>query len=366
MKLKLLAISAAALASAGVHAQSSVTLYGVADVGIEYVNNMSVRGKGTGDRGGVARMQSGNMSGSRWGLRGVEDLGQGLKGVFVLESGFTIDDGKTVDNRLFGRQAFVGLQGGFGSLTLGRQQTPLYDFTLNYDPMAMAGRYSLLSQDPSLAGRADNAIKYRGTFGGLTASALYSFGYDGNGEVPGDARKGREYAVGLDYASGPFSVGAVYDQRQVDTTKSGSGDVKLQRAGLAGTYAFGPAKAYVGYRWAKLSGDRVNAMDSRSNLWWAGLGYQVTPALSLTGSVSYQDFNRTKADPWLFVGSADYALSKRTDAYFNVAYALNRTDGGQRIASNLGVGGFDTALPFTSSASKRNQIGAVVGVRHKF
>jgi len=365
MKLKLLAISAAALASAGVHAQSSVTLYGVADVGIEYVNNSSGTGKGTGDRGGVARMQSGNMSGSRWGLRGVEDLGQGLKGVFVLENGFTIDDGKD-DGRLFGRQAFVGLQGGFGSLTLGRQETPVYDFALKYDPMALAGRYSLLSQDAGFSSRADNAIKYRGTFGGLTASALYSFGYDGNGEIPGDSRKGREYAFGLNYESGPFGVGAVYDQRQVDTAKSGVGDIKLQRAALAGSYAFGPAKAYVGYRWARLSGDVAGfGIGARSNLWWAGLGYQLTPALSLTGTVSYQDFNRTKADPWLFVASADYALSKRTDACFNVAYALNRADGGQRIASNLGVGGFGETS-FTSNASKRNQFGAVVGIRHKF
>ena len=207
---------------------------------------------------------------------------QGLKAVFTLESGFHLDTGSTSGgSRLFDRQAPVGLQGEFGSLTLGRQQTPVYDFGITYDPMALSARYSMLSQDRGMAGRANNAIKYTGSFGGLTASALYSFGYGDEGERPGDSRLGREYAFGLGYADGPFSVGAIYDQRLPSTDKSLGRDVKVQRAAIAGSYAIGPVKAFAGYRWAML---QAGTPHSRANLWWAGLGLQATPALSLKGA----------------------------------------------------------------------------------
>ncbi|CAG2141856.1 Outer membrane porin protein 32 [Cupriavidus yeoncheonensis] len=348
MKQKMLAVTAAVLASTGAYAQSSVTLYGVADVGVEYLS------KADGTHSRVA-MTSGNMSGSRWGIRGVEDLGGGLKGVFTLESGFTIDDGKTADttgNRFFNRQAYVGLQSSYGTVTLGRHQTPLYDYSLMYDPMAIASRYSIAVQDPTMGSqRADNSIKYLGTFGGLTASALYSFGYNANGEIPGNYKAGKEYSAGLNYATGPLSVGAVYDLMQPNDV------VKDQRFSVAGTYAFGPAKAFAGYRWEHVTTGVASAV---ANLYWLGLGYQVTPALSLTGAAYYQDLRSTKADPWSFVVSADYAFSKRTDAYFNMGYVLNRSDNNVGIYSNALLGGSN------ATGDKINQFGALVGIRHKF
>nr|WP_308302964.1 porin [Cupriavidus pauculus] len=219
MKIKLAAAAAIAMFATGAQAQSSVTLYGVADVGVEYLNRTA------GDHSNV-RMQPGNglTTGSWWGMRGTEDLGGGLKGVLVLESGFNLDTGASTDSRLFNRQAFIGLQGRYGALTLGRQQTPIYDFTLAFDPMAASSQYSILNLDPFMASRADNAIQYKGTFGGLTAAALYSFGYDtsdvlgiGGGEIPGNYKKGRQYAASLRYTTGPFDMGVVYDLRQPDT-----------------------------------------------------------------------------------------------------------------------------------------------------
>ncbi|WP_439892480.1 porin [Ralstonia sp. 25C] len=352
MKIKLFAAAAAALVSAGAFAQSSVSLYGVADAGVEWVN----KAPGSGDS--RVALQSGNMSGSRWGLRGVEDLGGGLKGIFNLESGFNIDDGRSAQgNRLFGRAAYVGLQGQWGQLTLGRQTNLLFDFALQYDPMAIASRYSIASQDAALAGRADNAVKYVGTFGGLTASALYSTRSDGQ-EVAGNNKLGREWSAGLNYASGPFAVGAVYDQ--VNGNSDALANAKTQRATVAGTYAFGPAKLYAGYRWRNAS--HLLAADqssSRSNLYWLGAGYQVTPALSLTGTAYYQNFKTAgTGNPWLFVVGSDYALSKRTDAYLNLAYAKNSN------GTNLGVAGFGDVD--SAPGNNNNQMGAVVGLRHKF
>ncbi|WP_427311591.1 porin [Cupriavidus sp. H39] len=362
MKMKLFAAAVAALAAGGAYAQSSVTLYGVADVGLEYNSNSGVNGDN------LFRMSSGNQSGSRWGLRGVEDLGGGLKGVFVLESGFDLDNGTSAQGgRLFGRQAYVGLQSQFGSLLLGRQQTSFYDFGLLYDPMAISSRYGILAQDAAFASRADNTVKYIGTFGGLTASAFYSFNNNGQ-EAAGAFRRGQEYGALLSYAAGPLSIGAAYDETHGTTVGTPAVDAsgqRIRRATVGANYAFGPAKVYAGYRWAKaadgavLPGVSPLVANSTSNLYWLGLGYQLTPAFSLSGAAYYQDFRKTDADPWQFVITADYALSKRTDVYTSLSYALN--DNG----STLGVNGFNSQVAGSVQPGK-DQFGAVIGLRHKF
>lgn len=119
-------VASAASWCAAAHAQSSVTLYGIADVGIEHINNTNTGGAQT-------REASGNLSGSRWGLKGVEDLGGGMKAIFQLENGFNINDGTTAQStkglgsnaattsRIFGRQAWVGLAYRGQQLTFGRQ-----------------------------------------------------------------------------------------------------------------------------------------------------------------------------------------------------------------------------------------------------
>lgn len=351
MKIKLAAAAATMMVAMGAQAQSSVTLYGVADVGVEYLNRTA------GDHSNV-RMQSGNgiTTGSWWGLRGTEDMGGGLKGVFVMESGFNLDTGTKTDSRLFNRQAYVGLQGKFGAVMLGRQQTPVYDFTLAFDPMAATSQYSIVNLDPFMASRADNAIQYRGTFGGLSAAALYSFGYDnsnafgiGGGEVPGNYKKGREYAASLRYTTGPFDVGVVYDLRQPTT------DTKDQRASLATSYAFGPTKVFAGYRWENFTG--AGAHVGHSNIYWIGMGYHATPALTLKGAVYYNDRANTSADPMVFVATADYAFSKRTSAYLDLGYAWNRTkDGVSSYAS----------LSSDNIRAGDSQFGAMMGVRHRF
>ncbi|RYP57981.1 hypothetical protein DL771_011381 [Monosporascus sp. 5C6A] len=160
VKKTLLAVTiAAGTVPAAAFAQSSnVTLYGIVDAGVSYQSHVN---GGANGNGSVTALTSGGLSGSRWGIRGAEDLGNNLKGIFVLESGFDIDTGKSAQgSRLFGRQAYVGLQGDFGAVTLGRQQNALYDLFAAYDPMAVGPNYSLNSVDNQFNGRADNAVKY--------------------------------------------------------------------------------------------------------------------------------------------------------------------------------------------------------------
>lgn len=356
---KVLAAAAASMLANAAFAQSNVTLYGVADAGIEFINNAGRNGNG------LARVTSGNQSGSRWGLRGVEDLGGGLKAIYRLESGFDIDTGNSGQSgRLFGRDANVGLQGRYGGLFLGRQQTSIREFGSAYDPTVIADRYGVLSIAPEFGSRADNSVKYVGEFGAFSAQAFYAFQSNGN-EVAGSNVFGREFGTFINYASGPVSVGVAYDDLHVGTAANQA--PVLRRLAVAGTYTVGNLKAFAGYRLATAyDGARLpgaQSADAGSNFYWMGAVYRMTPAISLTGAAYYQDFRHTGSDPWQFLLTGDYAFSRRTDVYASVSYALNRQN------AQLGVNGFNGGSGTTAVYNVqpgKDQVGVVMGVRHRF
>ena len=150
-----------ALAAPGAHAQSSVTLYGIIDTGVEYVSHANAAGDHVVRMPGV----TGELP-SRWGLRGTEDLGGGYQAVFTLESGFNVRGGDLGQGgRLFGRQAFVGLKSGFGTLAFGRQYTMTY-LALQGADIIGPDIYGLGSFDAYVPnGRADNAVRQACTRG---------------------------------------------------------------------------------------------------------------------------------------------------------------------------------------------------------
>ncbi|WP_439687055.1 Porin [Cupriavidus oxalaticus] len=352
MKGKLAVAGITTALSMSAHAQSSVTVYGVADAGIEYLNHIPNPSKQSSD---VVRMTSGNIAGSRWGLRGVDDLGGGLKGVFVLEGGMSLDSGGAAQGgRLFGRRAYVGLSSPYGQLTMGRQYNLTFDLIIGLDPMTLAPKYSAYSHDTWLAGRTDNAVKYTGKFGGLTAEALYSFGVDStiaNGsEVPGNSRVGREMSAGATYDMGSFRIGGVYDQLNGTSVANAGKTERRYVASMAGD--IGPITAYLGYR--RLVSQLLTTM-TRTDLFWAGANWSVGQAVRLTGAV-YKTNDRTSSkDPMSVVLSADYRFSKRTDAYVNASYTLNK--GGSALSAN----GYDGSV-----IAGANQLGVVLGLRHAF
>jgi predicted porin len=356
------------LFSGAAQAQGSVTLYGIADIGVEHIDNASTGG-------GLTRMVSGNLSGSRWGLKGVEDLGGGMKAIFQLENGFSVNDGTmaqstkglgtnaTTTSRLFGRQAWVGLAFGNQQLTLGRQNSLLFDQAVAFDPMAVSSRYSTLSLDYAMAGRVDNSVRYTGKFGGLTAEAMYSTRYDtGYGsEVPGAELTGRFFSGALTYATGPIAASVSYEQRNGNTVATNTATER--RATAAASYVLGSLKGFVGYRYLRadnafLPADPIlvanGSQASSASMYWAGAQYRVMPALALTAVGYYQDVHSSSADPWLAVLCADYFLSKRTDLYATAAYARNNGN------ASLGVNGYGTVAP------GHNQTGFTVGMRQKF
>ena len=210
MKKTLVAIAALTLVGA-VSAQSSVTLYGRIDASIGSVKT-TAGGVTIADPG--VQIRSGGHTGSRWGLKGSEDLGGGLKANFTLEQGFNIDSGTFADaTRQFSRQAFVGLSGGFGSLNIGRQYDIVDNMYGNYDAFGSSG----YTPNQALSGlgnvgdtivRQDNSVIYTTpSMGGLSAAAMWA---PGENKVPGVTSAGKHVGLMVNYANGPLGLGAAW------------------------------------------------------------------------------------------------------------------------------------------------------------
>jgi predicted porin len=352
-------IAAMALVTSGAaSAQTNVQIYGVMDAGIEHVSNASPGG------GGVTKVYSGGSNNSRLGFRGTEELGNGLKAVFNLESGLLIDTGN-FDGALFRRQANVGLEGKFGRVVIGRSFTTVYDFVNPFDPMGYAPRYSWIpTGNGTLANKYgmttgfDNIVKYQGTFDKLKVGASY-----GAGEVAGSSSDGRKLAAAAAYEFGPLRVVATGERvNGIRNALGARSDNKVYHAGVA----YEVSKALdlkAGHRHLKI--DQAAGPDTRADTWWAGANYDITPTLDLTGVLYYVNVKTgviprdSAADPKMLVLRLKYTLSKRTNLYATAAHA--KANGGVPVGVSRdnnedgGVTGFSD-----------HQTGVLVGIQHRF
>lgn len=330
-------------------AQSNVTLYGIVD---SYLERSDHNPSGVaGQSGGVSsvKLSSAGLQASRWGVRGVEDLGSGLKALFVLEAGFNVDTGMQTDpGKFFNRQTFIGLDGRFGRATIGRQYTSLFDTLIHYMPLSYSGTY-----EPFIYGigtlRLDNAAKYRVLLGSVEVQAHYGFG-----EQPGSTQGNAGWGASLNYITGPLAVGAAYDQ--VNGSEIAGSYPRTRKVAVGGRYAVGETKFYAGYRSSKSAGV-VAATPPDDDMWWIGAGYQLTPS-TLVSVAYYQDQLKTPANavdtgnPKQFVVQGIYALSKRTQLYAAVAQARNA--------------GLNFSSIRTLAAGANRQTGVALGIHHKF
>ncbi len=387
MKFQRIALAALLTCTGSAFAQSSVTLYGVADINVEFANHVgsvptAANGFNPGPSNDVYRMNSGGMAGSRWGLRGTEDLGGGLKGVFVLESGISLDNGTLQQSgRLFGRQAFIGLnKAGIGQISLGRQYTSMFEALANFSPTAYATQYEPVVLQSGANFREDNTIKYTGQFGPVTALAHWSFGtglalpasvgiptpIGGNGEVPGSFRRDTAYGAAVAWSGGPLGLTAGYDQWN-PTIGASSGTMK--KAVIGASYAINNAiKIMGGYRWGQ-NKNASGTLIQRDDFYWIGANYQVTPAVGLTLEYNYDNmkslFGTNVPNPWQVAFVANYAFSKRTDVYLSTAYAKNAglmlESLGTVYANSLSLGN-----SYALANGQSNMLGVALGIRHKF
>lgn len=339
-------------------AQSNVTLYGIVDTGVQYYNHAAPSGSLVGMPSLTGELPS------RFGLKGTEDLGSGNKAFFILENGFATDTGGFNNGgRLFGRAANVGLSGPYGTLTLGRQMN-MSMLVLNNADVIGPSIHSMASFDNYLPNaRSDNAIGYLGQFAGVTVGATYSFGRDGagpagpsatncGGEVPGNALACRQYTALLAYDGANYGVAASYDVMRGGTGASAplaSSAYTDSRTIVDGYVKFGASK--VGFGWIRRNTAAVE--HSQSDLYFVGGTYALRPMLSVDAQVSRYVL-RDHGGATLLVGRVNYAFSKRTTVYTSVGYMLNGAQMNLPVAAGGTVG---TGL---------NQLGAMVGVQHRF
>lgn len=366
---KLAALSVLAMAAGAACAQSSVTLYGVLDTGVERISNIGASGTS------MTRMpgQSGGYLPSRWGVRGSEDLGNGLKANFVLESGVSIDKGTNNTNqggRLFGRSAWVGLSGGWGNLSLGRQYTMYFYSLLDADPMG-PGIYGLGQLDSGIPGsRADNSLAYRGTWGGFSAGALYSLGRDATncvGEVAGDFKSCKQTSLMAKYDGGMWGVSGVWDEQRGGTgglTGLTTSNLTDTRRGGTAFVKLGPAKVSAGLIKRHNEGVTTTTLTPKTDLVFVQADWAVTPAVTITplwGRLKYKD-STDGSKSTLFSARVGYALSKRTSLYVTAGRMSNK---GSATAAVSG-GTVPADAQATAPAAGGSQTGYMVGVMHKF
>lgn len=339
-------------------AETSVTLYGVIDEGIGYTQ---VRG-GNGKRSQLGLI-NGLESGSLWGLKGVEDLGNGLQADFQLESGFdSRTGGLQQDDRLFGRQATVGLRSdSWGRLDLGRQTNiaskyfanVASPFGYNFGQASVGTAFSSAAQV-----RYDNMVMYQTpNFSGFQAGVGYSFNADGTQQfrLSGDGQPNtRALTAGLRYSNGPLAAALVYDQFKTNETGPVSGDpgTNVRSLNAAISYDFNIVKLYAAYGQTRngwYSGPTI-ADSVESNMWarsglrvnsyTVGASVPITSNGRLMASWTMADPNDDSYTQHVYSLGYTYSLSKRTDLYAMGSYAhhvLFQPEGSMKAAT-AGVG----------------------------
>jgi predicted porin len=378
MKKTTLALMMLPFVASAAHAQSSVTLYGFVDEGLVYVNNQS----------GHSNLETitGQTSGSRWGLRGAEDLGGGLKAVFTLENGFDTSNGKLLQgNREFGRQAFVGLSSDrWGTVTLGRQYDPMTELI---GDIAATSMWAWLGTHPgdfdnlNSTFRVNNAVKYQSPkFYGLQASGMFA-----PGGVAGDFASGRVYTLGLKYVNGPLTAALAYDNINnpsvsvLDSAVSPgqAGYVTPGRSPVFNGYAsanvwqiFGAAASYkigqgsIGFVYTNARFQNIlrtastpNTGNATFNSYEINGRYYITPALLIGASYDYTQARDAKYQQIDF--GPDYSLSRRTD--------LNLV-GVWQHASGVDSTGHPAvaAISTLGQSSTPTQVAVKLSLRHRF
>lgn len=328
MKKSLLALAVFGAFAGAASAQTNVTIYGLVDMGLVRTDN----GTAT-----TNSLDSGVQSGSRLGFKGTEDLGGGLSAIFQLENGFSADDGKLGQgSRLFGRQAWVGLNGAFGAVKAGRQFTPVYANLGTFDPFAngLAGNSERIFNTEFEGSRFDNDLTYHFEANGFRGEVQYAFG-----EVAGNTSASRSIGGFAGYKNGPIDAVLTYTK-----VNDATGNDDRRTWLLGGNYDFGMVKPYLAYATVKGTG----TADVRDWL----LGATAPVGTAGTFMVSFAKKNNravANADAKQWALGYSHALSKRTNVY--TSYGRLTNDAGSSL--RVPVAG-NTASEFD------------VGIRHAF
>ena len=379
MQKKLIALAIAAAASGAAFAQTNVQIYGIADVGYVGVDRDHFKFQ--------HNINSGVLSTSRIGFKGAEDLGNGLKAIFTLEYGLTMDQDRGIGTMngggLGARQQFVGLTGGFGTVVAGRLQTAGLDFTVAGSALGGSttiGAVNLVGAGSvggtsfrllNAGSRANNAVAYISpSFGGVTV-ALNHARLNESASTE-DIADSSATLIAVNYDGGPLTAGAVYGRASVEnnlglwtaatmqvngagttvtTTKAKNSDIS--EWGVRAGYDLGVVKLQAAYQHAKVEQGVIGGVSQgnrKNKRWVVSATVPVTAKIAVIGEYAQakldQGPNASDNKDKAYTIAATYSLSKRTTAYaafasqdYNNRTYNNVTKAGSRLDTNYyGVG----------------------------
>jgi predicted porin len=382
--LRSLSVITAGMVATAAHAQSSVTIYGIIDDGISWVNNSA---NASGGHSSLVKMDEGVDGGSRWGIRGTEDLGDGTRAVFVLENGFQANNGTISQGGAeFGRQAYVGIsKEGIGTLTLGRQ----YSFSDEYlgrsfstGGLTSAGNYAfhIDTLDQLTDSRINNSIKFESpNLSGLQFGGVFGFSNEAGafGGDPTTAPGGgstRDYSFGVKYRNGPISVGFAYTDISFPLSATPAFKVTisninpgvlsdLRTYGVGARYEIGSVTAYG--LWTNTRIEAVDGMASTFNEFEGGGIYRFTPSFAAALGYTRSQLRGDQEGTWNQINSSlEYNLSKRTLLYALVIYQkASGSNDGVPVQAQIGK---TTTYFGNSGLGASNQLAFRLGIRHTF
>ncbi|MFP3549692.1 porin [Paraburkholderia sp. SIMBA_049] len=390
----------AMLASASAFAQSSVTLYGIVDNGFAYASNQSTLGSTSGGHS-VVKMITGVWYGSRFGLRGAEDLGGGTKAIFTAEAGFnSLTGASTTEGLLFNRQVFVGFSNPtYGTVTAGRQYISYYQLMYQFGPTVQLTGFGAHPGDVDgldTVYRTNNTLLYTSpSLYGFTVSGSYSFG-----GVPGSFNRGSTWSVAGRYALGGFAAGVGVSRINNSTLGGGafgSSSTTSNNGAQAGVSALtngyqtaqGQQRFAAGASYEFTSSIDIRGVYTNTQYipgigsafhdtaifntggvavhWKPGVAWDLSAGYSYTHATEANGIKSSARYQQVTLGEY-YSLSKRTSLYALQAYTraggqtLGTKGAGNIIDATATIGDTYNGTP----SSSRSMAGVVVGMVHKF
>lgn len=351
------------MATSAAQAQSSVTLYGRLDTGIEYMSGVPAN-SGSASRW---RAENGDWSASMWGLKGVEDLGGGLRTLFQLEGALNVTNGAGAgDGQLFNRLAFVGLGSDrYGTLLLGRQffiANGVWDF----DPFGQ----SAWSSGSLVRGRnwpsSSNTISYQTPkYAGFDFYGQYALSNATNWNGNGTTAQGREAGAQLTYTSALFQARAIYDEIRDPANGQFDDPFTASREYTAALNVFlGPFKIQGAYQAIRTSGGSATAGVAPTTLdhEWGGVTWRISPAAALIAAVYHVNANKGGGNATIYTLGGSYNLSTRTLLDFQAASVRNSSGANFSLNANAAGTGAASGNPIAGAS----QTGVYAGIQHLF
>ncbi|AXE91650.1 porin [Paraburkholderia sp. 22099] len=380
------ALLAAALMTAGVvaHAQSSVTLYGRLDAGLEYMSGVP---QGTGAAGQATgstnrwRAESGDWGTSLWGLKGVEDIGGGNKVLFQLEGSFnTMTGSGPGGGGLFNRWATIGLANDqFGTFTMGRMlfiSNGVWDF----DPFGQSNWSSASLVRGRNWPQSSNNFAYQSPkIAGFDFYGQYALSNATSWNGNGTTAQGREAGAQITYTNSLFQIRGLYDEIRnpangnlyganldtINTANAGGGVFSASREYSALVNVFlGQFKIQAAYQAIRSAGARgvLPGQPTTLDHEWGGVTWQATPAAALIAAVYHVNGNNGAGNATIYTVGGTYNLSKRTLLDMQVAQVRNSKSANYGLnANNAGL-----ASSTDNPLQGHNQTGVYAGIQHSF